>query len=366
VKVLDFGLAKRLGPVLSTANEGPLTVVPIGTPEYMAPEALNLSSQVDERTDQWSLAVLTYRMLAGCAAFDDPDWLKQCSLIRRHEPASLSRHVPGLPDRIQGAIRRAMSKKKEQRFDTVLDFIRAIDGLPARQSSVAGSDRVEPQETQNSDACVPEYVPPDYSVHIITGPSRDALPLPVAAGGDASGTPAVGSPDAPLRPAAPAQRVPAGYLPWGAVLSLIGAFLVVQDARGTHGGAGKTSGTLDKNLVQPDGVRADGPMSVSSAKGVSSPAPGCGNAAPAAKQSVSTASQPSGHSLSGLRAAIQRRKLALAMKPVIARIQTPRHLPPLRESPATPAPATPSLVGPATGDKERAEIVGRRSIIVVD
>lgn len=129
VKVVDFGLSKFLGrKCRNETNQGTI----LGTPEYLSPEAtLGLPSGVDYRTDQWALGVMAYRMLSGRLPFDSDDMVTLLLAIRDRQPAPLSRLVPELPAHVDAAIRRAMAKKKEDRFATVQDFVRALDGLPS-------------------------------------------------------------------------------------------------------------------------------------------------------------------------------------------------------------------------------------------
>ena len=129
VKVVDFGLSKFIGR--SARNETGLGTI-LGTPQYLSPEAtLGVSSAVDYRTDQWALGVMAYRMLSGRLPFDHDDMLSLLLAIRERPPAPLARLVPDLPAHVDAAIRRALSKKKEDRFATVQDFVRALDGLPS-------------------------------------------------------------------------------------------------------------------------------------------------------------------------------------------------------------------------------------------
>ena len=67
-KLVDFGIAKSTGLALSTAS---LTLpgMLIGTPCYMSPEQLANASHVDERSDVWSLGVVTYWALTGRLPF---------------------------------------------------------------------------------------------------------------------------------------------------------------------------------------------------------------------------------------------------------------------------------------------------------
>jgi serine/threonine-protein kinase len=66
VKLLDFGLAKRLDRVGTHATQSGML---LGTPGYMSPEQALASKAVDERTDLWSLAAITYHCLTGTEPF---------------------------------------------------------------------------------------------------------------------------------------------------------------------------------------------------------------------------------------------------------------------------------------------------------
>src|SRR5690349_17207245 len=63
----DFGIAKSLDPLASGLTA---TGVLIGTPEYMAPEQITGSNQVDARADIYALGVLVYRALTGRRPFE--------------------------------------------------------------------------------------------------------------------------------------------------------------------------------------------------------------------------------------------------------------------------------------------------------
>jgi serine/threonine protein kinase len=63
LKVADFGLAKVIGP--SSAHQLTAASDTLGTPEYMAPEAVSREHEVDHRADIYSLGVMLYEMLTG-------------------------------------------------------------------------------------------------------------------------------------------------------------------------------------------------------------------------------------------------------------------------------------------------------------
>jgi non-specific serine/threonine protein kinase/serine/threonine-protein kinase len=77
-RIIDFGLAKAVSP--QPAGETLFTQVGgvIGTPGYMSPEQTDPGVQdVDTRTDVYSLGVVLYELLTGCALFDPKQWQKQ-------------------------------------------------------------------------------------------------------------------------------------------------------------------------------------------------------------------------------------------------------------------------------------------------
>ncbi|XP_062862209.1 serine/threonine-protein kinase 17B [Trichomycterus rosablanca] len=65
IKIVDFGLARRLG------SAGELREI-LGTPEYVAPEILNYEP-ITTATDLWSVGVITYMLITGESPFAGED-----------------------------------------------------------------------------------------------------------------------------------------------------------------------------------------------------------------------------------------------------------------------------------------------------
>lgn len=132
VKVLDFGLAKFFDEVQASGESVQLTKgMVIGTPAYVPPEAGGAyGGLMGPGRDQWSLAVVLYRMLAGRLPFERSNVFQLYQSICHEAPPPLQEQAPGLPAHIYAAIHRALSKEPQQRFATIKDFLRALEGLP--------------------------------------------------------------------------------------------------------------------------------------------------------------------------------------------------------------------------------------------
>lgn len=124
--VCDFGVAKAFGAVPLTKTGGAM-----GTPSHMSPEQL-YGRGLTSKSDQYSLAIMTYECLAGTPPFAGESLGE---ILRQHclEPAPhLSKLRADIPQNVSDALNRAMSKNPDERFDTVVDFVVALGGRRLR------------------------------------------------------------------------------------------------------------------------------------------------------------------------------------------------------------------------------------------
>lgn len=120
VKLLDFGLAKRLGDARLTAS-GAL----LGSPLYMAPEQIDRPSEVGPSADLWSFAVLLYRAVAGATPFvGSGGRLLAAIQASAHRP--LRELDPALPPALDDFFAIALAKDKDARFQSVRALQRAF------------------------------------------------------------------------------------------------------------------------------------------------------------------------------------------------------------------------------------------------
>jgi serine/threonine protein kinase/Tfp pilus assembly protein PilF len=122
--VTDFGIAKAV----SAAGSENLTQTgsTVGTPAYMSPEQASGESDLDGRSDLYSLACLVYEMLAGVPPFTGAN--AQAIIMKRfaERPPSLRGLLAELPDSVERAITRAMERQPADRFPTTLLFAQAL------------------------------------------------------------------------------------------------------------------------------------------------------------------------------------------------------------------------------------------------
>lgn len=119
----DFGLAKRPGIDETLTAAG----IAIGTVQYISPEMAASGGLVDARSDQYSLALSIYELLLGKLPFDATK-THQILLAHLSEPpiAPRERH-PDFPEPIEAVLLRALSKEKDDRYASVMDFAWAYE-----------------------------------------------------------------------------------------------------------------------------------------------------------------------------------------------------------------------------------------------
>ncbi len=132
-KLLDFGIAK-VSRRQTLTQAGHL----LGTVDYMAPEQVEGQKDVDRRVDVWALGVLLYELLTGTSPFVSQNAAASLTKILTVEPPSLHDIAPGVPRGISSAVMRALCKERQQRFESVQQFLEAL-----LRWSVSSDDEVD-------------------------------------------------------------------------------------------------------------------------------------------------------------------------------------------------------------------------------
>jgi tRNA A-37 threonylcarbamoyl transferase component Bud32 len=117
-KVTDFGIARSLDVQVGLTQTGTV----LGTSEYISPEQAT-GRPVDARTDVYSLGVVLYELLAGEPPYTGDSFV---SVAMRHvsDPVpSITAARPDVPLRVDAALRRAMAKDPDDRFQTMDEVV---------------------------------------------------------------------------------------------------------------------------------------------------------------------------------------------------------------------------------------------------
>jgi eukaryotic-like serine/threonine-protein kinase len=113
VKVVDFGLVKRFGGNLA---ESAGTDAFVGTPLYMAPEAISRPETVDGRSDLYAVGAVAYFLLTGKHVFEASSVLEICSKHMLEAPVSPSQRLgKDLPGDLEAIVLGCLAKNRDAR-----------------------------------------------------------------------------------------------------------------------------------------------------------------------------------------------------------------------------------------------------------
>jgi serine/threonine protein kinase/Tfp pilus assembly protein PilF len=156
VKVLDFGIAKLTAAIPTehdtgaspTAQAQTLPGAILGTVRYMSPEQAT-GTQVDARSDVWSLGVVLYELVAGRAPFLAETRMGTLAAILEREPEPLERAAPGAPAPLCRLVGRTLRKPKEERLGSAGELAAELRRLKdaIEQYSLTIADPLDPPAT---------------------------------------------------------------------------------------------------------------------------------------------------------------------------------------------------------------------------
>jgi len=119
VKVVDFGISK----VLASATKLTRDTTIMGTPEYMAPEqALGQGALIDERSDEFALAAITYELFTGQRAFQGDSAPSVLYQVVHEEPPPVTARSPRVGPAVDVVVRKGLAKSPEGRYPSALAF----------------------------------------------------------------------------------------------------------------------------------------------------------------------------------------------------------------------------------------------------
>jgi len=127
VKVLDFGLAKRMPH--GTGREGVTQDFQqtqqgqvLGTPSYMSPEQA-LGKDLDQRTDIFSLGVVLYELTTGQRPFTGVNFAEIVNNIVQAQPTAIARLNYDVPPELERITLKCLQKLPERRYQTARELM---------------------------------------------------------------------------------------------------------------------------------------------------------------------------------------------------------------------------------------------------
>jgi serine/threonine-protein kinase len=275
IKVLDFGISKlQSRPGASDVGMTHESQV-MGSIEYMSPEQMLSSRDVDARTDIWAIGVVLYELCTGRVPFPGNTLTEVCALVMSRQPPPPSLYRPDLPPALEAVILRCLVKDRGQRLETIGALVEALQPFASPPRAPLPEPVTEP---------FPEPVPDAVTLVLGVTPVRSE-----------SSTTALTSDPVPAPPVRSLRPIAIGGL---ALLGAGALAAVMMLGRASPAGDGATSTTPMATAAAPP-APASSPAAVDTAPVVSpaaaDPSPSASappTAAPIAKRPASVSPAP--------------------------------------------------------------------------
>jgi len=142
-RVMDFGLAK----VAATDSQLTLSGTVMGSPGYMPPEqAGGRLSEVDERSDVYSLGAILYELITGAPPFRAASAVETLKLVVDQEPVAPRTLNPKLPRDLETICLKCLAKSPARRYATAQelaeDLGRYLDDEPIYARPVGPAEKL--------------------------------------------------------------------------------------------------------------------------------------------------------------------------------------------------------------------------------
>ncbi|MCP4547520.1 MAG: serine/threonine protein kinase [bacterium] len=128
VKVLDFGLAKQLDTNMKDGLSQ--TGIMLGTPRFIAPEAIYGNTDLDARSDIYNLGGVAFWLLTGHAPFEADTSIDLIIEQVKSEPKPPSSFTEmAIPAELDALVLKCLAKKPEDRYQSALDLDAALEAI---------------------------------------------------------------------------------------------------------------------------------------------------------------------------------------------------------------------------------------------
>ena len=155
LKILDFGLSKRVKPAVSaeeptsapTSSGRTEAGTVMGTMGYMSPEQVR-GLPVDHRSDIFSFGAILYEMLSGRKAFKRDTASDTMAAIMRDDPPELTQSGRDISPTLDHVVKHCLEKDRDNRFQSARDIAFALG--EASSGSAAAPTRLSAQPPRSN------------------------------------------------------------------------------------------------------------------------------------------------------------------------------------------------------------------------
>lgn len=151
-----------LGVVRDQANPG-LTRpgAMVGTPYYMSPEQILGVEDIDQRTDVYALAAVTFELLTGRPPYLGNNNFEVLYGHKNTPPPDANALVKSVPKNVSQVLVRGLSKRRDERYDTVTEFLSDLEAASgAKKIDLGKAFNVGPPITADKTRVLPKMKQP--------------------------------------------------------------------------------------------------------------------------------------------------------------------------------------------------------------
>ncbi len=146
IKILDFGLARVADSSDPNITQ---TGVILGTPAYMSPEQA-AGTELDPRTDLFSLGTVLYRMVVGKSPFRGTNNLAILRSLSVDAPVPPRDINPRVPDRLNRLILKLLEKERDDRPSSASSVAMVLESIEDDLGQSGSADGFSPATSQRT------------------------------------------------------------------------------------------------------------------------------------------------------------------------------------------------------------------------